>query len=374
MTSTINEEYLSYVDYLKSINFANILENLKKKYANKKIVLFGTGVLLDAILDNYNVTDYLNIIGVSDKRLESQQEEISTYKNINLYKPFALRALNISVVLDTSVLFENTAKYLRNNFYVKKSVEIAPMIQIPFVDKFKNFVAKQKASLGYLLESKNLVQSALYYFTLNDQELESKTNYLKKLNKIRNSNEPLKVAFLCTDITHTDFIGLYNLLKFDNDFKVFPIIITPKQLLESEEVSEESIQEVVDFFKTYDLQVIDGWDRETRTIPCIHAFKPDLVFYQKPIYAKDDFSPYVMSKQALTISVEYDTRNADFAALGAKYFRKQVSNMWKVFVNNEEDRKLYEEYTDITKKDVVKVVSKNINASIVKYLKNSLNR
>ena len=48
--------------------------------------------------------------------------------------------------------------------------------------------------------------------------------------------------------------------------------------------------------------------------------------------------------------------------------------MWKVFVNNEEDRKLYEEYTDITKKDVVKVVSKNINASIVKYLKNSLNR
>ena len=145
-------------------------------------------------------------------------------------------------------------------------------------------------------------------------------------------------------------------------------------MLESEEVSEESIQEVVDFFKTYDLQVIDGWDRETRTIPCIHAFKPDLIFYQKPIYVKDDFSPYVMSKQALTISVEYDTRNADFAALGAKYFRKQVSNMWKVFVNNEEDRKLYEEYTDITKKDVVKVVSKNINASIVKYLKNSLNR
>ena len=37
MTSTINEEYLSYVDYLKSINFANILENLKKKYANKKL-------------------------------------------------------------------------------------------------------------------------------------------------------------------------------------------------------------------------------------------------------------------------------------------------------------------------------------------------
>lgn len=369
----INEEYLSYVDYLKSINFANILENLKKKYANKKVVLFGTGVLLDAILDNYNVTEYLNVIGVSDKRVETTEEN-ATYKNFNLYKPFSLRALSVNVVLDTSVLFDKSAKFLRQNFYVKKSVEISPMIQIPFADKVKNFVEKQKASFNYLLESKNLLDSARYYFSLNSQELISKTNYLKKLKKIRKSKEPLKIAFLCEDIKHTDFIGLYNLLRYDKDFKVFPIIITPCQLLESEEINEESMQRAVDFFKTYDLQVIDGWDRETGTIPCIHAFKPDLIFYQRPIFIKDDFSPYVMSKQALTFNVEYDTRNADFAALGSRYFRKHVSTLWKVFVNNQEDRKLYEEYTDITNKDVVKVVSKNINVSIVKYLKNTLNR
>ncbi len=372
MTSIINEEYLSYVDYLKSVNFDRILEILKIKYAGKKVILFGTGVFLDAILDNYNITDYLNIIGVSDRRAEGTSE--TTYKEFNLYKPIALRALNFNVVLDTSVLFEKTTKYLRRNFYVKKSVEIAPIVQIPFTDKFKQFVEKQKSAFEYLKTSKDIFKFLMYYFTLNSQELVSKANYLKKLKNIRSSKEPVKVAFLCSDTQHTDFVGLYNLLYFDKDFKTFPIIITPKQLLESEPVNEENMKRDVDFFNTFDTKVIDGWDRETNTLPCIHAFKPDLIFYQKPIYIKDDFSPYVMSEQALTFTIEYDTRNADFTALGSKYFRKQVSNLWKIFVNNDEDRKLYEEYTDISHKDVVQVVNKNINTAIVKYLKKTLKR
>lgn len=372
MTSIINEEYLSYVDYLKSVNFEKILNNLKAKYADKKVILFGTGVLLDAILDNYNITEYLNIIGISDKRAE--ESNATTYKDFNLYKPIALRALNFNVVLDTSVLFEKTAKYLRHNFFVKKSVEIAPIVQIPFADKFNNFVEKQKATFEYLRTSKNLFKTLGYYFLLSSQELISKTNYLKKLKKIKSTKEPVKVAFLCSDTQHTDFVGLYNLLYYDKDFKTFPIIITPKQLLESEPVNEENMQRDVDFFNNFDTKVIDGWDRETNTLPCIHAFKPDLIFYQKPIYIKDDFSPYVMSEQALTFAIEYDTRNADFTALGSKYFRKQVSNLWKIFVNNEDDRKLYEEYTDISHKDIVQVVNKNINTAIVKYLKKTLKR
>ena len=96
MTSIINEEYLSYVDYLKSVNFEKILNNLKAKYADKKVILFGTGVLLDAILDNYNVTEYLNIIGISDKRLE--ESNATTYREFNLYKPnLALTFLTSSI-------------------------------------------------------------------------------------------------------------------------------------------------------------------------------------------------------------------------------------------------------------------------------------
>ena len=131
MTSIINEEYLSYVDYLKSVNFEKILNNLKTKYADKKVILFGTGVLLDAILDNYNVTEYLNIIGISDKRAE--ESNATTYKDFNLYKPIALRAINFNVVLDTSVLFEKTAKYLRHNFFVKKLICLTFWNKLPII-------------------------------------------------------------------------------------------------------------------------------------------------------------------------------------------------------------------------------------------------
>ena len=52
----------------------------------------------------------------------------------------------------------------------------------------------------------------------------------------------------------------------------------------------------------------------------------------------------------------------------------QVSNLWKIFVNNKEDKDLYSEYTDIQNKDIVKVINKNLNAGIVKFLKKCLKK
>lgn len=368
----MNEEYLSYVDYLKSINFDKKLEILKEKYADKKIIIYGIGLLLDAILDNYPVKDYLNIIGISDKRIED--DFTKEYKGFNLYKPLALRALNFSIVLDTNILFENSKNYLRKNYFVKKSVKIEKFVQIGFKEKFQNFVNKQKAVCNYLFTSKNIFKTIQYSFICTEQELISKANYIKKISEIRKSKKPLKIVFICSDIAHTEFVGLYNLLYFDKDFKVFPIIITPDNLLESQPIDEERMKRFVGFFNSFDTKVIDGIDRDTKELTCIHPFKPDLIFYQRPIFIKDDFNPNKMSENALTFTIEYDVRNENFATLGSKYFRKQVSNLWRVFVNNQEDKNLYGEYTDIQNKDIVKVVNKNINTGIIKYLKKTLNR
>ena len=110
MVKLKNEEYLSYVDYLKSINFEEKLDVLKEKYTDKKIILFGMGSFLDAILNNYKITDYLNVIGISDKRVT--QDASNAYNGFNVYAPRALRALQFNVILDTSVLFEDTKQYL----------------------------------------------------------------------------------------------------------------------------------------------------------------------------------------------------------------------------------------------------------------------
>lgn len=364
----MNEEYLSYVDYLKSVNFEKKLEILGKKYDGKKIVLFGIGMFLDAILDNYDIKKYLNIIGISDKRFDDDQD--ADYKGFNTYKPLALRALKFNVVLDTNILFEDTKKYLKKNYYINKYISVEKIIQIPFSERLDNLKLKIKSIYNYLTASKNIFTTIKYSILCNSQELICKTNYIKKLKAIRASLKPIRTVFVCSDIMHTDFVGLYNLLYFDKDFKVFPIIVIPDILLDTELINEDAMQKKIEYFKVFNMDIIDGIDRETRELACIHAFKPDLIFYQKPIHIKDDFNPLNMSEIALTFTVEYATSKADFASLGSEYFRKQVSNLWKVFVNSKEDANLYAEYTNIKNKDIIKHVNKNMNTSIVKTLKN----
>lgn len=370
--TTMNEEYLSYVDYLKSVNFKQKLEILKEQYEGKKIVLFGMGLFLDAILDNYDIKNYLNVIGISDKHIVD--DRASEYKGFNVYKPLALRALKFNVVLDTNISFTDTKKFLKKNFYINRFISVDKIIQIPFREHFQNVICKCKSTFKYLFASKNIILACKYFFICSTQEIISKTNYIKKLKQIRNSNKPIRTVFICSDIHHTDFIGLYNLLYFDKDFKMFPLIIVTDNLLESEPINEDIMQKNLELLKNFKIDAIDDMDRTTKKLISLQAFKPDLIFYQKPIHIKDDFNPYKISEMALTFTVEYAISNANFTTLGSKYFRKQVSNLWKVFVGNKDDQNLYSEYTDTQNKDVVMVVSKNINSGIVKFLKKTLNR
>lgn len=368
----MNEEYLSYVDYLKSLNFENKLEILKEKYADKKIILFGMGLLLDAIIDNYDLKKYLNIVGISDKRINDDKSY--DYKGFNVYRPIALRALKFNVILDTGILFGDTKKYLKSNYCVKKNIVIDKLIQIPFTEKLDNCIDKLENSFEYLKESKNIFYTVKYLILCNSNEIKAKANYIKNLKRLQKSDKPIRTAFICSDIKNTEFVGLYNLLYFDKDFKLFPIIIIPDNLLETDNIDEEKMKKNLDFFNEFNLKIIDGIDRETGELACLHAFKPDLIFYQKPIHIKDNFNPYKMSENALTFSIEYLIKDADFTSMGSKYFRKQISGMWKIFVNNEEDKNLYSEYTDIQHKNIVKSIDKNLNAGIVKFLKKCLNR
>ena len=368
----MNEEYLSYVDYLKSLNFEKKLEVLKEKYANKRVILFGMGALLDAVLDNYEIKNYLNVVGISDKRVK--EDKTYEYKGFNVYKPIALRALNFSVILDSSVLFEDAKIYLKNNFCVNKTIKVEKLIQITFQEEARNVINKIKAFLNYIKVSKNIYFALKYLFVCNTDIINAKTNYIKNLKRLRKSDKPIRTVFVCSDSVHTDFLGLYNLLYFDKSFNLFPIIFVPDNLVGTKDIDEEKMHKILIFFNQFDVKVIDGIDRNTGELACLHAFKPDLIFYQKPMYIKDDFNPYKMSESALTFTIEYLIKDADFTSMGSKYFRKQVSGLWKVFVNNNDDKNLYSEYTDIQNRDIVKVIDKNINAGIVKFLKKCLKR
>ncbi|MBR3605379.1 MAG: hypothetical protein IKL52_05065, partial [Candidatus Gastranaerophilales bacterium] len=64
---TISEEK----KYLKKVNFKKEFYNLKNTLKNKKILIYGAGILFETIYKNYDFSD-LNIVGISDKKIESE--------------------------------------------------------------------------------------------------------------------------------------------------------------------------------------------------------------------------------------------------------------------------------------------------------------
>lgn len=365
----MNEEYISCVDYLKSIDFESILIRLNKKYYGKRVLLFGTGYFLDAVLNNYDIRKYLDIVGISDKR--AINKDIIKYNGFNLYNPAAIKTLNISVILDTSVLFEKTKDFLLNNCYIRKNVIIKPLVEIPLSDKLVHIVKKTNALIKYLFTTGNIIKTLYYTFFAKNEEIYCQTNYIKNLRNIKKSNKILRIAFLCNDKYTDEFAKLYGLFKSSENFNVYPIIILPDEIQGN--ISKEKVDNCILSFKNFNIQAIDGWDEETKSIPCLHAFKPDIVIYQNLMSINEDFSPYRMSEKSLCIMPVYDTKTADYAKIGSKFYHKQAVCMWKIFTKTKDDKILFSEYANLLFKNIVEYSEIDINNSILEYLLNLRN-
>ena len=59
--------------YLKNIKFEKNLRDLKKKLKDKKIIIYGTGLLFQYINENFDLSE-LNILGVSDIKFSVEQD------------------------------------------------------------------------------------------------------------------------------------------------------------------------------------------------------------------------------------------------------------------------------------------------------------
>lgn len=75
-----------YIDYLKKNNFENYLFELARKLNSKPVILYGAGMFLEAIKDNYELSG-LNIVAISDLKyknnIESYQNEFKEFKKIS---------------------------------------------------------------------------------------------------------------------------------------------------------------------------------------------------------------------------------------------------------------------------------------------------
>lgn len=124
-----------HLEYLESVKFDKQLKKLNKKMKNKTIVIYGTGILFQKLIKNYDLSN-LNIIGVSDMKftLDKEGEDCLGYKIIPLekiadYKP--------DYILISTLKFLGILNNFRNNLFKKTNIKVLPLIDKPFLSLLK---------------------------------------------------------------------------------------------------------------------------------------------------------------------------------------------------------------------------------------------
>lgn len=60
-------------EFLAKKNFQKRIDKLSKEYAGKKIMIYGAGMVFEAVKENYDLSK-LNIIGIADMKFDEDQE------------------------------------------------------------------------------------------------------------------------------------------------------------------------------------------------------------------------------------------------------------------------------------------------------------
>lgn len=119
------------IQYLKDIKFKEKLKKFNEQYANKRILLYGAGILLSEAIERYDFSK-LNIIAVSDKKFEKEKED--NWLKYNVVLPNDIENLNPDVIM----LTVKDYKKLYIPFITKyKNIKIVPMFYNENVSAFE---------------------------------------------------------------------------------------------------------------------------------------------------------------------------------------------------------------------------------------------
>ena len=130
------------MDYLLKYNFSKTLPKLIKKLKNKTVVLYGVGILLDLIKENFDLSG-INIIAVSDRKFKNS--DVSEYSGYKTCAPEDIEKLNPDYVLISTKFYMNIYEYLSNELLKNTGIKILPLVEKPFLTLFKEtfFYIKQ---------------------------------------------------------------------------------------------------------------------------------------------------------------------------------------------------------------------------------------
>jgi hypothetical protein len=112
--------------------FEHHITNLKKRFGNKKIVLYGAGLFTKEILDNHNL-DGLNIIAVADLKFKEEQE----FYGLRGISPEKISELCPDIILISALRDSAIKSSLNKNYPELKKIKKISILKRTFNDKIK---------------------------------------------------------------------------------------------------------------------------------------------------------------------------------------------------------------------------------------------
>ncbi|MBR5303700.1 MAG: hypothetical protein IKU37_02615 [Candidatus Gastranaerophilales bacterium] len=126
----------NYLKYYNEVKAQKQIDKLTKKYKNKKIVIYGAGIMSEILFKNFDLSK-LNIVAICDKKYETTDEQFRGYKTI---KPTDLREFECDAIFVLLLQELQIIDYLKDELLINtlnENIKIEPLIKIPFLKCIK---------------------------------------------------------------------------------------------------------------------------------------------------------------------------------------------------------------------------------------------
>lgn len=121
------------MDFLKAKNFQKRIDNLSKKYKDKKIILYGAGLFFNVINKNYDLSK-LNIVGLVDLKFLDAQE----YQGYKAYNTDYFCNKDFDVVLISMIEPDVAEDFFEEILFPEYGkFKFEPIMQFSFIDRIK---------------------------------------------------------------------------------------------------------------------------------------------------------------------------------------------------------------------------------------------
>lgn len=126
---------MEFTDYLKKKDAQKRVDKLVKKYAGKKVILYGAGLFLDTIFKNYDLSK-LNIMGIADIK----HNYLTEFNDFPVVNPYELKDMDFDVLLIATYKDFLTLDFFDKDLFlnVRPKFKIDTLIKMSFWEYVKN--------------------------------------------------------------------------------------------------------------------------------------------------------------------------------------------------------------------------------------------